>query len=233
MKANGNKKQCSKCKKVREASEFGANRTAVDGLQSWCNGCRKEYRDANAEKILASNKRYVAENRDRVNEYQRNYREAHPEKAATAAVRSQKHYRANRDREKERSARWHAENPQKVKESQRLYYERNQEARRENSRRWRRENPEQVAKQNEERRAREAGASIDSELDYARIYRRDRGICYLCGQKVKKSERHLDHVVPLRRGGKHSEDNLRVTHARCNLIKGSRLVEDIDPSRFD
>lgn len=49
---------------------------------------------------------------------------------------------------------------------------------------------------------------------------------------MKKSERHLDHVIPLSRGGAHSEDNIRVTHARCNLKKGTKLVEELDLESF-
>lgn len=231
MKAIGNKKQCPKCNKVLPLAEFAKNRSAVDGLQTYCRNCLKTYYDLNAKREY--NRQYVAENRERVNEYKRRYREEHPEVGAADAERVRRWYQDNKERHLERSTQWRADNPDKVKQTQRDYYERNQEARRMNTRRWRSENPEQVARQNEERRAREAGAGLDSDIDYGRIYRRDRDICYLCGKKVKKSERHLDHVIPLARGGSHSEDNLKVTHARCNLIKGTKLVEELDKRRFE
>jgi len=35
---------------------------------------------------------------------------------------------------------------------------------------------------------------------------------------------HVDHWKPVALGGKHIDDNLRLTHARCNLRKGARMV---------
>lgn len=32
---------------------------------------------------------------------------------------------------------------------------------------------------------------------------------------------HIDHVVPVARGGEHVEENLQACHAKCNLAKGS------------
>ena len=69
-------------------------------------------------------------------------------------------------------------------------------------------------------------------VDFDKIWKRDRGICYLCGRLIEQDV-HYDHVVPLSQGGAHSEDNLRVTHARCNLIKGKKLVEELDMSLFE
>lgn len=70
------------------------------------------------------------------------------------------------------------------------------------------------------------------EVDYKRVWRRDKDICYLCGCAVAKNDVHYDHVIPLTRGGVHSEDNIRVTHARCNLVKGKKLVEELDLKQF-
>ena len=229
MKAVGDQKRCSKCKRWLLTNQFARNRAALDGLQAMCNECRKSYYDV--DKKRAYNREYVAKNQERVNDYQRRYREEHPEAKKQATERKRRHYQNNKERALELSRRWHEEHPEKVREVQRNYYQRNKEARLENSRRWRHNNPDQVARQNEARRAREAGAAVEV-IDYQRIYKRDRDICYLCGQKVKKAERHLDHVIPLSRGGSHSEDNLRVTHAKCNLLKGTKLVEELDLRRF-
>lgn len=60
--------------------------------------------------------------------------------------------------------------------------------------------------------------------NYDDIYDRDGGICYLCGLPSPVEVTHFDHVVPLSRGGLHSDDNIRVTHSTCNLQKGARFV---------
>jgi 5-methylcytosine-specific restriction endonuclease McrA len=35
-------------------------------------------------------------------------------------------------------------------------------------------------------------------------------------------EFEVDHVRPIAKGGRHSEDNLQLTHRRCNRKKGAR-----------
>lgn len=76
-------------------------------------------------------------------------------------------------------------------------------------------------------------------IDYIpllKLYERDHGICYLCGEKcdfnaVKKINGvpyalgdypSRDHVKPLSQGGLHSWDNVRLAHIRCNSSKGAK-----------
>lgn len=98
-------KACTKCKVVKDSSEFGKRYGVPDGLQSWCKQCTKmhrelkkdsqrewqrkyyqknrqrflrlakEYREANKEKIARDHKKYVERNKDRLDEYHKNYRE--------------------------------------------------------------------------------------------------------------------------------------------------------------
>ena len=60
------------------------------------------------------------------------------------------------------------------------------------------------------------------------VIERDNSTCYLCGQLVPESQIHLDHVVPLKRGGSHTYDNLRVACQTCNLRKKDLLLSDLD-----
>jgi len=51
-------------------------------------------------------------------------------------------------------------------------------------------------------------------------------VCYLCGVPVQRGVNlHMDHVVPLARGGAHCAENLRPACAHCNQSKGSRVFE--------
>lgn len=59
----------------------------------------------------------------------------------------------------------------------------------------------------------------------AAIYRRDRGICHLCGAHRPPDDFHLDHLVPLARGGTHDESNLAVACPGCNMGRGARPLE--------
>lgn len=48
--------------------------------------------------------------------------------------------------------------------------------------------------------------------------------CGLCGDPVSTAELHLDHIVPWAAGGPDTVDNLRVTHARCNMRRPRRAA---------
>ena len=51
-------------------------------------------------------------------------------------------------------------------------------------------------------------------------------ICGICGKQIDSfDEMHVDHVIPLSRGGKDILANLQLTHAKCNLEKGSAMPE--------
>jgi 5-methylcytosine-specific restriction endonuclease McrA len=51
----------------------------------------------------------------------------------------------------------------------------------------------------------------------ARVVRRDRGICWLCGRTGADS---ADHIVRVRDGGSDDLANLRAAHWSCNRERG-------------
>jgi 5-methylcytosine-specific restriction endonuclease McrA len=48
-------------------------------------------------------------------------------------------------------------------------------------------------------------------------------MCHICGTWLHGSDCHVDHVIPLARGGNHTRDNLATACPTCNLRKSSRL----------
>jgi 5-methylcytosine-specific restriction endonuclease McrA len=58
------------------------------------------------------------------------------------------------------------------------------------------------------------------------IYERDDWTCHICGDQVDRDAQVpdlaapvLDHVIPIARGGSHTEDNLKTAHFYCNSVK--------------
>ncbi len=49
--------------------------------------------------------------------------------------------------------------------------------------------------------------------------------CYHCSRSLDKPE-HLDHLIPLSRGGTHTPDNLVASCARCNLQKREKTAKE-------
>lgn len=58
------------------------------------------------------------------------------------------------------------------------------------------------------------------------LVEKDGKVCAICARLL--STIHLDHIVPLSRGGTNDMSNLRLLCPRCNLSKGSRLDVEID-----
>jgi hypothetical protein len=52
-------------------------------------------------------------------------------------------------------------------------------------------------------------------------------ICASCGQEIKQTDwMHLDHILPVSRGGTNDPSNLRYVHASCNLSRNNRTDEE-------
>lgn len=59
------------------------------------------------------------------------------------------------------------------------------------------------------------------------IIDRDHRTCYVCNRTgLSDSEIHIDHVLPLARGGTHTLDNVRVACPPCNLGKGTKTLSE-------
>lgn len=72
-----------------------------------------------------------------------------------------------------------------------------------------------------------------------RLFKRDNGICYLCGEKCnwndwnfsQKGNKYpgdeypvIEHVIPISRGGLNAWDNVRLAHWKCNLEKADKII---------
>ena len=47
--------------------------------------------------------------------------------------------------------------------------------------------------------------------------------CPVCQKGIDYKEAHLEHIIPLAKGGPHDDNNLRVTCKTCNLEKGTKV----------
>lgn len=95
-------------------------------------------------------------------------------------------------------------------------------------------NPEQTRKDSRRRRARKRKVIIElyTESQVLELYGTN---CHLCNYSINltapkrqgKSEGweyglHIDHIIPISKGGSDTLDNVRPAHALCNLKKGVR-----------
>lgn len=147
---------------------------------------------------IADRLRYAA-NGDRMRAATKAYRAAHPAYGSA----------------------WYQANRATACASGRARYRSNPEPVRTNGATWRKANPNLVRAYSANRRALKLGAFVES-VDITVLFDRDRGICGICHGPVAESERSIDHVAPLSRGGDHSYANTQLAHRRCNSSKGNR-----------
>jgi 5-methylcytosine-specific restriction endonuclease McrA len=86
---------------------------------------------------------------------------------------------------------------------------------------YRVDNKERLADIQARRRARKRRGMAEK-ISRAVVFERDAGICHICGKKVDPNRWHLEHIVPLSKGGEHSYRNVAVSHPECNLSKGTK-----------
>ena len=56
------------------------------------------------------------------------------------------------------------------------------------------------------------------------IFSRDRFRCVLCGASASQGARlHIDHIIPISKGGKSTPENLRTLCERCNIGKSNKI----------
>jgi len=97
------------------------------------------------------------------------------------------------------------------------------------------EHPSKYIARAAKRRALKAGALVNAtpgqQDEVKEIYKSAReGLkvrCYLCGKLIPMGHRHVDHIIPLSRGGLHLPSNLAVACDKCNLHKSAKLPEEI------
>jgi len=75
---------------------------------------------------------------------------------------------------------------------------------------------------------------IDKDITLEALYRRDSGVCYLCGGVCDWNDKKgnivgglypsIDHIIPVSRGGLHSWDNVRLAHFQCNAKKSNDII---------
>jgi 5-methylcytosine-specific restriction endonuclease McrA len=205
---------CKKCNQWFPCTPdyFYIREAATGKLHRVCKPCyrsrRKRYYDTHQEQATAYTRSWVANNPERKKAADKAYRERSREQ-----IRPVKHdwYIARRDRVKaKKKARYHA----------------NPEWHRAQSRQYHRTHKHVAKAAVARRRAREAAAQGQhTKEDVQRQYQAQKGKCYWCGKDVSNVY-HLDHVIPLAKGGSNGPENLVIACPSCNLSKRDKLPHE-------
>jgi hypothetical protein len=155
--------------------------------------------------------------RDRATTWARNWRAANKEKVLASQIKT---LNKNRAAVYARNALWRARNPDHHRALARRWYAENKERAKLNKQAYHARKPEVQYANKSRRRAIESNAeSIGANIAMIKQI-------FLTAKRVGKClgmSFHVDHIMPISRGGLHHENNLQVIPALINLRKHAKI----------
>lgn len=157
--------------------------------------------------------------------YQRKWRAENPKKVSTYwkhFAETHREYNLNRARQ------WNKANRDKRRIYDSKYSKAHREKRKLRARNWYKRRPvTSILKQTlrrQRRRALEKNViGYFCEGDIKLLFRQQAGCCAYCLEPIQYGQFHVDHVIPLSKGGTNWRDNLALACPRCNIIKRDKL----------
>lgn len=187
---------CVTCNLIANLAAYHAE---TDGARAVRNARMKAWADENREKVREKGRAYSKANRENANAWKAANREKLNAAEREARQRNPEAYKASRER-------YASTDKGKAGYIRRTL-------------KWQAENPEAVRAIAHTRRAREAGAEgTHTAEDIKRIGEAQGWKCHWC-KKPTRHCYHVDHIVPLAKGGSNWPSNLAVACPACNLRK--------------
>lgn len=211
-------KCCTKCGELKPLTDFYGSKGMRDGKRPDCKVCMRalvmnRYNQAGVKEQRSTQRkeRYAdPEHRAKIFADLAEYR-SKPENAARARQRT-KEWRSIPEN-KERHTKWAAEYHSVPENKERLRHAKLQ---------WTRSNREAVASAKARRRAnRLASPGTHTRKEVSDLLVQQRFCCANCEADLHMVKRHLDHWMPLIKGGSNSIENLQWLCATCNVKKGA------------
>jgi 5-methylcytosine-specific restriction endonuclease McrA len=200
---------------ARVAEWKAANKVRVQEYKAKYN---PEYHRLHREEIRTQQQEYAGrpDVQERRREYMKGWRERNPDRLRRYGLM----YRVkNTDRKRQYCREWEERNKERRRLRKRI-----------TARVWRADNPESLKLYRKRREARaraseQAGRPTFTSADVRWRLAIQKQRCYWCKKRVGDSY-HIDHIIPLSRGGSNSRENICVACAPCNLSKGSKMPEE-------
>lgn len=177
---------------------FHRKKDSSDGLNNKCKKCN--YADSRA---------WAVKNTERAHEYMQQYREEN--KAALLEQKKQYHLK-HRERHLREFKAYDAKHADRRKLQRRSHYAANA--------------PRLRVALHQRRAKRRNAPGRYTERDVALLLRSQKQLCWWCGKKVDPDNYHVDHRIPLSRGGTNYPENLCIACPTCNLSKHNKLPQE-------
>lgn len=219
-------KTCTRCGHPKKTSEFPKDASKKDGFYPICKLCRspliKAQYAANRKQIRDRAKAKYAENPEPHRKALKEYRKQHVDQAKAYA---QAYYLEHKEQWTSYTAN---QNPEKVRQRAAAYRETHREQIRAGVRDWFKRHPHAATLGSTKYRMRRS--AVENTLTPAQIEETLEYFGYRCGyclvdlRTLSESQRTLDHITPIVKGGSNTQANIIPCCKSCNSRKGSRPV---------
>lgn len=209
------------------AEFFSRHKASSGGLYPNCKVCKKLYareeRVRNKETHQVRAKAYYQANAEQVKAKRREYYEQNRE----SVLRSQETYRAqNKEKVSQGKMRAKKAKPEKYKAMEVRYREKNRFAINQRLREWNARNKDKVRVWTRNAQAkRKAVPGSYSLSEIKQMYADQGGLCAYCEGELNGTY-HVDHMLPISRGGTNDWTNLAITCVNCNQRKWTKTTEE-------
>lgn len=225
--ANG---RCAPCRRESRNKSYQNNKekAAADGAA---------YRAANREKLLADKKKWALENKESISEkrkkalaengdeLRRQRREKYAEKKVEKNKKQKEYYEKNKEKILLGQSEYYKRNRVASNLYSKAWAEKNKEKRRAIGRAWASRNRDSAKENTAKRRAVIKSSGVLSKGIVKRLYEIQKGLCVCCKNKLGEKY-HLDHIIPLAKGGTNTDNNVQLLTSECNLKKGAKHPVD-------
>jgi 5-methylcytosine-specific restriction endonuclease McrA len=207
---------CLECKRLGQAKHYRRNAAAIGSKVA-------AYKKSNPAKVV----RWAAARNERLSPEQKKAELARL--AAWTAANPERRRETENAGNRRRRAHLKATSPETLSRKKAAEHLKNQGKNNERTRKWKVANPDKVQASNSKRRAVALGAGgSHTAADISDIFRLQNRRCAYCKvdlSRAGKRGRHVDHVLPLTKGGHDGRSNLQILCQRCNNRKHAKRPE--------
>jgi 5-methylcytosine-specific restriction endonuclease McrA len=239
---DGHRSECKLCSNIYSKQYFQENKEQIYEK-------RKVQRQENIEQYREDTKqnsqKYREKNRSKILEQKKQY---YQKNAKLIIEKAKQRYQKNTEKHREYLKQYYQENIEKMRKKNKQQYQENTEKHREYMKQYRQENAKEIKQHRQSEKGKEARYKAElkrrsnknkvtfTSHERKQILDRDNWQCCNCGIKVHDrstddwntpDKAHIDHVIPISKGGNSEPSNLQTLCRTCNLSKHAKVESQL------
>jgi 5-methylcytosine-specific restriction endonuclease McrA len=204
-------KKCPTCKEIKDINLFYKNKYRKDGIDSECKICKNKrttkFRKNHKDLIKSIDKKSYYKNHDK------------------KLLSKKKYWAKNREKLNEKERNFYQNNKELILERQRIYHLKHKEKRNLSCKKRYEENPmEYILRAKERKISKRTTSDKTITVNSLKLLIENQNYkCVYCSSDLRTTDKHLDHIIPISKGGIHSIKNVQWVCKDCNLSKSDNI----------